>query len=81
MPEHNPRREVPVPERIEVGERDLEALHVGLYHKHLPVLESLGLVDWDRVAHTVSKGSDFGEIRPKLELLDEHRGRLSDGWV
>lgn len=79
--EHNPQGEVSIPEEVHVGERELDSLHEGLYHKHLPVLDSLGFVEWDRAAHTVSKGPNFSEIRPKLELLDEHRDRLPDGWV
>lgn len=43
-----------------------------LYHTHLPKLDDYGLVDWDEDTQEVSKGPNFGQARPFLELLDEH---------
>lgn len=45
---------------------------VELHHSHIPHLDETGLVDWDRERGTVTRGEDFEEIRPFLELLGEH---------
>lgn len=79
--EHNPHDELHVPEVVDVGETEMETLHGAFYHRHLPLLDGLEVIEWDEEGHTVSKGPDFGEIRPLLELLDEHRDKLPDGWV
>lgn len=79
--EHNPQEEITIPEAVHMGDRELEDLRNGFFHDHLPVLESLGVIEWNEDEHTVSKGPQFAEIRPMLELLDEHRDELPDGWV
>lgn len=45
-------------------------------HNHLPKLEELGFVRWDRSSGFVTKGPQFGEVEPLLTLLDEHRDEL-----
>lgn len=60
----------------------LEAVEdrVAMRHTHLPKLVEHGLVEWDRETHEVRKGPEFVEIRPMLELLDEHADELPEGW-
>ena len=53
---------------------------LSMSHVHLPKLEAMGLVAWDRDAHTVSAGPAFEDVRPLLELLDEHDDELSAEW-
>lgn len=53
---------------------------VAMRHIHLPKLADHGLVRWDRATHEVQRGPDFVEIRPMLELLDEHADELPEGW-
>lgn len=60
--------------------RDRDSFVVELHHSHLPHLDAAGFVDWDRESGTVERGPDFGEIRPLLELLDEHRDELPAEW-
>ena len=79
--ERNPQADVPVSEGSDPDPEATEALEVKMYHKHLPTLEELGFVTWDREAQAVSKGPKFEEIRPILELLERHRDELPDGWV
>lgn len=79
--ECDPQDDVPVPERVHAGETSLEALRIEMYHTHLPRLEQTGLVRWDRETHTVSWGTRFEEIRPLLELLDEHADELPGEWA
>ncbi|QCC57831.1 transcriptional regulator [Natrinema thermotolerans] len=50
------------------------------YHVHLPKLADYGYIEWHREAGNVVKGPRFDEIRPLLELLENHRDELPDGW-
>ena len=50
-------------------------------HLHLPTLEEYGFIDWNRDTNEVSKGPDFEEIRPLLELLRAHEDELPDDWL
>lgn len=43
------------------------------HHVHLPKLAEYDYVDWDRDAHVVTKGGDFDDVRPLLELADDQR--------
>ena len=54
---------------------------IAMRHTHLPKLAEHGLVEWDRETHEVRRGPDFVEIRPLLELLDDHADELPDGWT
>lgn len=62
-------------ESLPEGQRP-ESFAIELHHNHLPHLDDAGFVDWDREAGTVDRGPAFGDIRPLLELLDEHREEL-----
>lgn len=54
---------------------------IDLEHRHLPKLERLGLVRWDRVDTVVTRGPEFAEVEPLLILLREHSDRLLDDWA
>lgn len=58
-----------------------ESLKPSMHHVHLPKLEVSGFIDTDRQQRSVTRGPRFDEIRPLLELLDDNRGGLPDGWV
>ena len=80
--EHNPKgEELHPPEVVHEGEKSLETLQIEFVHVHLPLLEDLGVIHWDREAHTVVTGPQFEEVRPLLALVDEHGDELPDGWV
>lgn len=79
--EHNPQDPVDLPNDVHLGETDRERLNAELYHNHLPKLEELGFIRWDRETNEVVKGPKFDEIRPLLQLIHEHRDELPDGWV
>jgi len=70
--EDDSQASISVPEVIDTGAKRLEVLQTELVHTHLPKMEESGVVHWDRETSTVSKGPSFEEIRPLLELLDEH---------
>jgi len=46
---------------------------IAMYHVHLPKLENYGYIEWDRDGDEVTRGPQFDEIRPLLEVvgLDE----------
>jgi hypothetical protein len=73
---HNPQEEGPV--EIDVDDSDEAAgrRRIRLQHVHLPKLEAHGLIEWDRDDDEVSKGPQFEEIRPLLELLVGHEEEL-----
>jgi hypothetical protein len=54
---------------------------VEMQHIHLPKLEDYGFIDWNEKTNEVSKGPNFEEIRPLLELLVDHEDELPDGWL
>ena len=55
---------------------DPDTLPTSLYHVHLPTLETLGFVSWDRDAGTVRRGPDFDTIEPFLTVLIEYQTAL-----
>lgn len=78
LAEHDPPSDevLDVPEDAP-GETAAEKRRIDLYHVHLPTLEAAGLVRWDRESHRVTRGSQFDEIRPVLELLTDDPDQLA----
>jgi hypothetical protein len=60
---------------------DDETIETELVHNHLPKLEELGYIRWDRETGKISKGPDWEEIEPLLKLLADHEDELPDGWL
>lgn len=58
-----------------------DRLETQLLHVHLPKLEELGFVRWDRETNEVSKGPNWDEIAPVLELVQNHSDELPEGWL
>ncbi|MFC4543574.1 transcriptional regulator [Halosolutus amylolyticus] len=80
MLDHNPQdvSELSgVPWNIE--ETEVETLQKR--HVHLPKLEDYGYIEWRPDEEVAVKGPRFDEIRLVLELLDDHRDELPDGWL
>ncbi|WP_115864892.1 transcriptional regulator [Halorussus litoreus] len=77
--DHNPQDDAPV---VDDGAPD-EAFErlVEMNHVHLPKLAEYGFVEWNREAHEVTKGPNFEEIQPLLELLEDHEDELPSGWL
>jgi predicted transcriptional regulator len=78
--DHNPQDDTPVVVGSEEEATSLDQL-VQMKHVHLPKMVEYGFIEWDRDSHEVSKGQNFAEIRPLLELLDDHQDELPDGWL
>lgn len=49
---------------------------VNLFHNHLPKLDSLGYIVWDRDQGTVVKGPDWEEIEPMIRLIQTNDDAL-----
>jgi hypothetical protein len=80
--DHNPQRDDEVvPEDIHEGETAIETLRSELYHSHLPRLEEVGFIRWNRDTHEVVKGPRFDEIRPILELMRNHADEFPKDWL
>lgn len=79
--DHNPQDDAPV--MMGGSESEIEALQslTTMNHVHLPKLVEYGFIEWDKEANEVSKGPNFVEIRPLLELLDDHAEELPEGWL
>ena len=54
---------------------------VSMQQVHLPKLADYGFIEWDKGEHEVMKGPNFDEIRPLLELLNDHEDELPDDWL
>lgn len=59
---------------------DGDDAEIALVHTHLPKLEDAGYVEWDRETGTVSKGPQFDEVAPLIELIEDHADELPHGW-
>ncbi|QLH84934.1 hypothetical protein HZS54_07490 [Halosimplex pelagicum] len=49
---------------------------VRLYHADLPKLAAADLIEWDRDAETVSRGSRFEEVEPMLDVLGDNAAQV-----
>lgn len=85
--EHNPQDETdPQESQVElseasVSEIDEKLAQMEMFHNHLPKLEELGYITWDRESGTISKGGNWDEVEPLLRLLQEHQDELPDDWI
>lgn len=79
--EDNPRdrEEFETVEYRPAGATD-ETSSVELHHVHLPRLDAADFIDWNRRTGEVTRGEHFEDIRPLLELMDDHRDELPDDW-
>ncbi len=80
--EHNSQDDHPpqLPDDIIPESADVESLMIHLHHAHLPKLERAGFIEWNRAENTVRKGPQFEEIRPLLELMENHADELPEDW-
>ncbi len=79
--EHNPQDDSAVVIADSESESDAVERLVSMQHVHLPKLTDYGFIEWDEDTHEVMKGPNFDEIRPLLELLDDHEDELPDDWL
>lgn len=64
---------------ISTGDPDRTSLNTQMYHRHLPKLDDLGLIEWNRETHEVQAGPHFDEIKPLLTFLATYQAELRTG--
>ncbi len=79
--EHNPQDDDPVVIADSESESDAVKRLLSMQHVHLPKLVEYGFIEWNKDTHEVMKGPNFDEIRPLLELLDNHEDELPADWL
>ncbi|WP_255152661.1 DUF7344 domain-containing protein [Halorarius halobius] len=77
----NPQDDTPVDDdEPKPKDEELELL-LDFRHYHLPELEDKGLIDYDRENNVITKGPNFEEIKPVLELIEKYSDELPDDWL
>lgn len=66
---------------LDAEDEDFELFAAEVTYDHLPQLNRVGLIEWDRDANTITRGPNFDDVRPLLELIRNHRDELPDGWL
>lgn len=61
-------------------DEELALFRTQLYHHHLPHLEEGGYIAWDRDADIITRGPNFEEVRPLIELMNNHQDELPADW-
>lgn len=78
--EHNPQDDTEQ-DPLDIHDSPLdEASQFNIFMYHLPKLDKLGVVEWNQETDEVVKGPDWDELAPLLELIDEHKEELPEGW-
>lgn len=57
------------------------ATQISMRHTHLPKLDEMGFIEWDQASDECSKGPEWEEITPLLQLMYDHRDELPDEWL
>jgi hypothetical protein len=79
---HNPQAdEDRDPLDIVTDEAEPDVLQTELVHRYLPKLADTGYITWDRTTNEISKGPNWDEIAPLLELIHNHQDNFSAGWL
>ena len=60
----------------ESGVRGDDVSEIELIHNHLPKLDEMGYIVWDREHGTIVKGPAWEEIEPVVRLLSDNPGRI-----
>ena len=76
--DHNPQdHDSSIPATEIRSDDEGEHFPLQMIHTHLPKLDDAGLIEWDRDTHRVQKGLYFDEIRPLVELIQDHADESS----
>lgn len=67
---------IPGAVREQETESEMKDVHIAMVQNHLPKLEETGLIRWDRDADVVTRGPQFDEIAPLVQLLLDHDDEL-----
>jgi len=79
---HADRHDVPYPDPLEfTPTAEDERRRIGMLHIHLPKLDDMGIIRWDRETEELSKGPRWDDLEPLLRWMDENRDELPEGWL
>ena len=82
LAEDNPRdRDELTSPDFDAEDEDVELFEAEVTYDHLPHLDRAGIIEWDRDSDTITRGPNFAEVRPLIELIHEHRDELPDDWL
>jgi hypothetical protein len=71
--EHNSQRtDEAISENLQAGDAERDELEAQFYHNHLPRLDVAGFITWNQESNEITKGPNFDDIRPLLEVLESH---------
>lgn len=81
--DHNPQRDddLQLPTDSVLPDGEIDRLKIEMRHAHLPKLHEAGIIEWNRETNSIRKGPHFEEVRPLLELIQNHADELPDGWI
>lgn len=80
--EHNPQDDNDHdPLNLLSGIEEAEVLQSELVHNHLPKLDDMGYISWNRTTNKISKGPNWDDIAPVLKLMYDNQDDLPDGWL
>ncbi|MHB9287708.1 hypothetical protein ACKVMT_11810 [Halobacteriales archaeon Cl-PHB] len=54
---------------------------IALSHVHLPKLESMGYIDWNRDRRTIARGANWEEVETPVSVLNDHRDDMAVTWL
>lgn len=60
---------------------DPDVLRTELFHRHLPLLDDLGFVEWESDPFVASRGPRFEEVAAVFEALHSHAAELPESLV
>lgn len=72
---------VQLPAEAVASASEMDQYTLSQVHTHLPKLEDMGFIEWDRDTNDVRKGPRFEEVRSFLQVLQNHADELPDDLV
>ncbi len=80
LTEHNPQDDSDSdPLNIHPDGAD-EFSQLNIFMGHLPKLDELGIIDWDQDEDQITKGPDWAEFEPLLQLIAKNKDELPESW-
>lgn len=77
---HNPQDDTES-DPLDIHDSDtFEESEFDIFMNHIPMLEQLGVVEWNQEADEIVKGPDWDEFAPLLKLIADNKDELPPGW-
>lgn len=78
--EHNPQDDGD-PDPLNIHPEDDDPLSkLNIFMGHLPKLDSMGIIEWNKEDDEIFKGPDWTEFEPLLQLIAENKDQLPEEW-